>query len=85
MGIKTMLDSPCGDYYWMRNTKLDLGSYLGADIVSDIVAKNQKNYGSKGIEFRKLDITKDQLPKADVILCRDCLVRFFNKGHHGGP
>lgn len=76
LNINTLLDVPCGDFYWMRNTRLDIEKYIGADIVAEIIKKNQQNYGKKNIEFRRLNIVKDQLPKVDVILCRDCLVHF---------
>ena len=33
--------------------------------------RNQELYGR---EFRRLDLCSDELPKADVVLCRDCLV-----------
>jgi len=79
LSIKTVLDAPCGDFYWMRNTRLDIEKYIGADIVAEIIKQNRKNYGSKNIEFRILNIAKDRLPKADVILCRDCLVHFSFK------
>jgi hypothetical protein len=78
-GIKTILDAPCGDFYWMRDTELNVEKYIGADIVGDLVRKNQETYGRTGREFRKLNIVKDQLPQADVLLCRDCLVHFSNK------
>jgi chemotaxis methyl-accepting protein methylase len=32
------------------------------------------DYGSNDIEFHVINIITDHLPKADVILCRDCLV-----------
>ncbi len=79
LGVKTMLDAPCGDYYWMRNIRLDIDRYIGVDIVSDIIKQNHKNYGSRDIEFLKLNIVKDRLPKTDLILCRDCLVHFSFK------
>jgi hypothetical protein len=77
--IKTMLDAPCGDFYWMRNTRLDIKKYIGVDIVAEITRQNSNKYGGKNIEFRKLNIVKDKLPKTDMILCRDCLVHFSSK------
>jgi hypothetical protein len=77
--IKTMFDAPCGDFYWMRDTNLDLDKYIGADIVLDLVKRNQERYGTDKIEFRCCDIAKDDLPKVDVILCRDCWVHFSSR------
>ncbi len=36
LGCRSMLDVPCGDFYWMRLVPLDV-DYTGGDIVSDIV------------------------------------------------
>jgi hypothetical protein len=74
LGIKTMLDAPCGDYYWMKEVPMDLTSYVGADIVAEMIESNQRQYGSSKVGFRVLDIMKDDLPRVDLILCRDCLV-----------
>lgn len=75
--INTVLDVPCGDLHWMRNVKFD-GLYIGGDIVSDIVRRNQALYACEQRKFIKLDLTKDALPDADLILSRDCLVHLPN-------
>jgi SAM-dependent methyltransferase len=76
---KSLLDAPCGDFTWMR--EIDLGgiSYIGVDIVDEIIEKNISNYSGGNIKFAVADIVKDELPKADVILCRDCFVHLSNK------
>jgi hypothetical protein len=77
--IKTLVDAPCGDFYWMRTMKLDLEKYIGVDIVTEIIAKNQQKYADKNRRFITLDITKDTLPQADMVLSRDALVHFSYK------
>jgi hypothetical protein len=72
--IKSILDAPCGDFNWMRYVPLDGIAYTGIDVVPDIVQRNQDKYGSDTIQFKSGDITKDDLPKVDLIICRDCLV-----------
>jgi alpha-maltose-1-phosphate synthase len=71
--IATVLDAPCGDYNWMRlvveSTPIQ---YIGADIVQDIVESNQP-FTSDRASFLQLDITTQPLPKADLMICRDCL------------
>jgi hypothetical protein len=69
----TMLDAPCGDYFWMKELSLDLESYIGADIVREIIEQNHRKYGGPRKQFIVKDITKDRLPSVDCILCRDCL------------
>ena len=71
-GFRALLDAPCGDYHWMRETRLDLDAYWGMDIVPEIVARNAQRYGSQRVRFVKGDLIEGSLPKVDVILCRDC-------------
>ena len=42
--INTILDVPCGDFYWMSQIKLDHLDYTGADIVDEIIEDNKKKY-----------------------------------------
>jgi hypothetical protein len=79
LGVKQILDAPCGDYNWFR--LIERGediSYIGGDIVEALVISNQKKYGNDNTRFIYLDITKDKLPEADLWLCRDCLHHLSN-------
>lgn len=72
--ISTVLDIPCGDFFWMKNVDLRNVDYTGADIVEELTRKNTETYGRDGIRFRCMNLIEDKLPKVDLILCRDCLV-----------
>ena len=72
--IKNILDIPCGDFYWMRELDLKDLNYIGADLVSDIINQNIKEFTKNNINFKVLDLTSDRLPCSDLIFCRDCLV-----------
>lgn len=78
--VGSILDLPCGDFNWMRATELPGIVYLGADIVTPLIARNNLLYASPGRGFLRLDMLSDALPKADLILCRDGLVHlsFFD-------
>ena len=79
-GISSIVDAPCGDYNWFKEIDYKFEFYRGYDIVKDIIDNNNKKYASPNVEFDFSDITKDILPKADLIFCRDCLVHLsFNK------
>jgi hypothetical protein len=71
---RTLLDVPCGDFTWMARVDLSGIDYTGGDIVSTIVEKNNRLYSSSTRRFVDLDLTRDALAAADVLLCRDCLV-----------
>lgn len=70
--VKTLLDIPCGDMNWISKMPLEGIEYIGADIVPEIIHANKQ----RGPNFYVLDITKDNLPKADMILVRDLLGHF---------
>lgn len=72
----SLLDAPCGDFHWMSHTNLGIEKYTGVDILDDLIKANQQQYGRNSRNFLCLDLTRDKLPRADVIFCRDCLVHF---------
>jgi hypothetical protein len=73
LGASSVLDAPCGDLAWMKHVDLDGIEYHGADIVPAIIESNRLLHGGRR-RFSILDLTRDELPAADVLLCRDCLV-----------
>jgi SAM-dependent methyltransferase len=75
LGARSILDIPCGDFQWMKDVSLGIEQYVGADIVLPLIQNNRKLFGDRG-EFLHLDLLHDQLPSADIIFCRDCLVHF---------
>jgi SAM-dependent methyltransferase len=74
LGVATMLDLPCGDYGWMRTFELPVAGYVGADLLPEVIEPLAAAFGDDRREFRVLDLTRDPLPPADLLLCRDCLV-----------
>ncbi|NUR94037.1 MAG: class I SAM-dependent methyltransferase [Kribbellaceae bacterium] len=74
LGATSLLDAPCGDFNWMRHVDLPVEKYYGVDIVPSVIAENQRRYGDERRSFTAGDLTEADLPRADVILCRDCLV-----------
>lgn len=77
--IQSILDLPCGDFFWMQKVDLTGIQYTGGDIVADVVKSNNTKYASDSISFREIDIINDDLPKVDLILCRDLLVHLKNQ------
>ena len=74
LGIKKFLDVPCGDFNWFSKIDLNLDFYIGGDIITEIIDRNHKLFGSDRYKFMKIDLIKDALPDADILHCRDCLV-----------
>ncbi len=74
LGIRTVLDLPCGDFHWMREMAPHFESYKGGDIVPQMVEANRVKYGSDKVEFLHLDVVSSPLPAADLVIVRDCWV-----------
>jgi len=74
LGVRVLLDAPCGDFHWMQHVQLPDTKYVGGDVVKELIDENHRRYAGPQREFVCLDIVRDQLPPADLILCRDCLV-----------
>lgn len=74
-GVRSLLDAPCGDAGWIGRIGIDV-DYTGIDIVPSLIEANNSRVarGELAGRFRVADITRDVLPPADLILCRDCLV-----------
>lgn len=69
-GIKSMLDIPCGDLYWLPSMELP-EKYIGADVVPAIIEDNKRLHPN--LDLRVLDLVSGTLPKVDLILARDVL------------
>jgi len=74
LGIASLLDVPCGDWRWLAT--VDLGSlhYTGGELLEELVEQNRRLHGGPDRIFAQLDLTASNLPTADLLLCRDCLV-----------
>jgi len=75
--VGSVLDVACGDMEWMSVVLEDLHltkpglHYIGADIVEPLIKENQRKFPS--LDFRHLDFVRDDLPVADLIICREAL------------
>lgn len=78
LGCSSLLDIPCGDFYWMKEIQGQLEEigvdYVGGDIVPELVAETARIHAGDHRSFQVLDLLSDRLPRVDLVLCRDCLV-----------
>jgi hypothetical protein len=81
--INRLVDLPCGDAAWIHCAGLPINEYVGGDIVPEIIQRNQGRRDDQrvnySVEYKVMDITRDDLPFSDLILCRDCLVHLSFK------
>lgn len=75
LGVRTLLDAPCGDFNWFGEIawRSEL-NYIGGDIVTALVERNTQRHATPQRTFRELDIIRDPLPPADLWMLRDCLI-----------
>lgn len=73
--VKTLFDAPCGDLNWMREVLKEVTvDYIGGDIVAPMIEQLKSDSElSQRAKFMTLDLTRDSLPTADLMLARDFL------------
>jgi 2-polyprenyl-3-methyl-5-hydroxy-6-metoxy-1,4-benzoquinol methylase len=76
LGVESLLDAGCGDYYWMRLAELPLREYVGVDVVPTLIKDLRRSFEKPGVRFVCADISRDRLPRADMVLCREVLMHF---------
>ncbi len=77
--VRTFLDAPCGDFNWMSKVNFPAEmKYLGRDIVPALIEDTRARHAAPQRDFGVLDIVTDDLPKADLWLCRDVLFHLSN-------
>lgn len=75
--ISTILDIPCGDFNWMKQVDFGDATYIGADIVPELI-KNNSMYANDKTKFQVIDLINESLPKSDLVIVRDCFIHFSN-------
>jgi len=71
--VRSVVDAGCGD--WEFSQLIDWGdvSYLGLDVVPELVARNREAFARPGVEFQCADFHAERPPPADLLLCKDVL------------
>ena len=74
LSVSTLLDAPCGDFNWAEPVADAVERYIGVDVVPELIRANRRRWSSRRRRFVCRDMTRQRLPTADVVLCRDGLV-----------
>ena len=77
--IDTIVDVGCGD--WTLSRHIDFGNahYSGYDTVAGLIQKNKEKFSSDKITFHHADVIDFDLPKADLLICKDVLQHLSNE------
>ena len=71
--IKSVVDVGCGDWEFSQHIDWNGINYTGVDVVDHLIKENTKKFSAKNITFIKSDGIEYNLPKADVLICKDVL------------
>jgi len=72
LDIKTFVDVGCSDCMWQSKMDWSKVSYLGFDIVDELIEYNKKHYNM--MKFETKNLIEDACPKADMIFIRNVLL-----------
>jgi len=78
-GVRRIVDLGCGDYTVGARLQASGAEYVGVDIVPELVARNEREFGSLRVSFRCLDIIEHELPPGDLCLVRQVLQHLSNE------
>lgn len=74
-----VVDIGCGDFFIGSQVRAFCGNYVACDIVEPLIAFNKEKYEFLDADFRVLDLTRDSLPRGDVLFLRQILRHLSNK------
>lgn len=84
--VRTLVDAPCGDLNWVRHVSMPtVEHYIGVDIVPALIGRMEQEFGGPQRpgqprrSFVHRDIVAEDLPTADLVLCRDALVHMADE------
>jgi SAM-dependent methyltransferase len=81
--ITSVVDLGCGDFRASRMIDLGDASYIGVDVVKDVIRINSQKYQSQRTRFLCLDIIHDELPEAELCLIKQVLQHLCDKDIQG--
>ncbi len=79
--IEQLVDIGCGDFQVANRILARIPreiTYVGCDIVGDVVAYNQAHHARPGVSFMQLDVTRDALPPGDLVTVREVFQHLSN-------
>lgn len=75
---RAVVDLGCGDFRVGRQLLPACTSYIGVDVVPDLIAHLQANVSDPRVSFRCMDIIEHELPPGDVCLVRQVFQHLSN-------
>ncbi|NGX45175.1 MAG: hypothetical protein K940chlam2_00318 [Chlamydiae bacterium] len=76
--IKSVVDVGCGAWEFSKTIDWEGIEYLGCDPVESVIDRNIRLYSVPNVFFIQLDLIKDPIPPADLVICKDVLQHLTN-------
>jgi glycosyltransferase involved in cell wall biosynthesis len=77
--IQNVIEIGCGDWQFSRHMDWTGIQYTGYDVFKEVVEKNQAQFSSSSIKFIHGNVLRENLPEADLLLCKDVLQHLPNE------
>jgi hypothetical protein len=74
-----VVDLGCGDFSVGRQVRSLCNRYVACDVVPSLIAFNKDRYGNLGVDFKVVDLAKDELPRGDIAFVRQVLQHLSNE------
>ncbi|MGJ7506294.1 class I SAM-dependent methyltransferase [Variovorax sp. GT1P44] len=73
-----VVDLGCGDFFVGSRLRPLCARYVACDIVAPLIAFNAEKYKALDVDFRTLDLTRDELPSGEVVFLRQVFQHLSN-------
>jgi SAM-dependent methyltransferase len=74
-----VVDLGCGDFQVGSQIRESCRNYIACDVVPSLIEFNKETFKDRGVEFRTLDLTKDELPAGNIAFVRQVLQHLSNE------
>jgi SAM-dependent methyltransferase len=76
--VQSVVDFGCGDWQFSRFMDWKGATYVGLDLVPDVIEANRRDFARPGVSFEVFK-SLDDIPVADVLLCKDVFQHLPNE------
>lgn len=73
-----VVDLGCGDFKVGQRIRHHCQGYVACDIVPQLIEHHRAHLGALDVDFRHLDLTRDELPAGEVVFIRQVLQHLSN-------
>jgi len=74
----SVVDLGCGDFNVGSRIRPFFGTYVACDVAQEVLEENRVRYATLDVDFRKVDMIRDDLPSAEVCVVRQVFQHLSN-------